>query len=78
VKSMRRRSAVRCLIYYPAFCLQILVLIGLAGTKARVDAGIVKAEHDGSCQPQAAEGETGPIPISTGPSAATLLALAEF
>jgi hypothetical protein len=80
VNSIRRRCADKCPIYYPAFCLQILALIGLTAVPGAAEPGTIKGEHFGLYQPlqRSAAVDTISNQTATDPAAGTLLAMAEF
>ena len=75
-----RRSTDKCLIQYFAFCLQILVLIGLTAAPGCAGEGTVKREHYvfNQRQQRSAVVDTKPNPQPIDPAAVPLLSLAEF
>lgn len=77
---IRRRSADKYPIYYSAFCLQILALIGLTAVPGGADPGTGKSVHYRVYQPlpQSAAVDADSNQTSSDPNADSLLAMAEF
>jgi hypothetical protein len=80
VNSIRRRWVDRFPIYYPAFCLQILALIGLTAVPGGAEPGTGKGEHYGLYQPlqRSAAVDTNADQTASDPAAGPLLSMAEF
>ncbi|UCD82015.1 MAG: hypothetical protein JSW26_11485 [Desulfobacterales bacterium] len=79
MNSIRRRSVVKTLIHYFAFCLQILALIGLTAGPAYAGAGTVKDEQPFFRQPvqRSAAVDLNSNPLPSDSAAGTSLALAQ-